>query len=796
MGHSWLPAEMTVHASVSVGHALRGRHCSCQHEPGVIDTRPSPHRPGEAYEEAAAGLVYVDRDGVILALEGAAAALGLPADPGAAATTGRRLDDLVPAAASWLPILRRVLDAPGGTVALPRVCEGWRASVRALPALPGQPRCALVLLVDESTELQLERTRAHHQLITRATREAVWEHDSVTGKVWWNDRLFELFGLVPGTVVPSEALWSSHIHPDDRERVLGGLADLERSTGSSWSDSYRFVRADGSIGVAHDHSVVERDDQGRVRRLVGTMVDVTETLATERALRESESLFRQLTGTIRDVFWIGEPRARRVLYVSPAWESIWGVPGQALLDDPGVLLASVHPEDRERLAESMRTSHEETFDQTFRIVRPDGEVRWIHDRGYPMRDADGNIARVVGLATDITAERALEERLSHGGKLESIGRLAGGLAHDFNNMLTVMLSGAESAVRRLPPQHRALVDLEDVRAAAERAAELTRQLLVFARQQPVVPSLVDLNQLVVRMEGMLRRLIGEPIELALQLAEAQVNVWADAGQLEQVLVNLVVNARDAMPRGGVLTVRTRRVRVAGDLAPGGWDAPAGEHVQLSVADDGEGMPPEVLAHVFEPFFTTKGPGRGTGLGLATCYGMVKKAGGQIRVASERGRGTTFDILLPASSEQAHAGEALLSAPADGGHETILFVEDQTRLRNVAVRLLREAGYLVLSAPGGSEAIELAREHLGRIDLLVTDVIMPHMNGVELASALRTRQAGLRVLLSSGYPDDALPERRLPSGMAFLPKPYQGSTLLRTVRGLLDAPVDTAPLAGR
>jgi two-component system cell cycle sensor histidine kinase/response regulator CckA len=737
--------------------------------------------------------VYVDRDGVVLDLDAtAAAALGVRT---AAPAAGRRLDDIAPATAAWLPIIRNLLDlddpAPAAsaasasirTLALPAPGASsfpWRASVRTLPALPSQRPLALVLLVDASPPPPPEPTAA-----SRTTREAVRERDVLTGQVSWNDRQFEIFGLEPGAAEPSFELWAAQLHPDDRERVLAGLAALDRSSRSSGSDSYRFLRADGSVGLAHDHSVVERDPDGRVRRVIGSMIDVTDALETERALRESETLFRQITETIRDVFWIGEPRARRVLYVSPAWETIWGLPRQALLDDPSVLLASVHPDDRERFGRSMRTSHEETFDQTFRIVRPDGSIAWIHDRGYPIRDTDGSIARVVGLATDITAERALEERLAHSSKLESIGRLAGGLAHDFNNMLTVMLSGAESAMRRLPPQHGALVDLEDVRAAAERAAELTRQLLVFARQQTVAPSLVDLNQLVVRMEGMLRRLLGEPVELALQLIDRPAHVWADGGQLEQVLVNLVVNARDAMPAGGTLTVRTACVRVGGENAASGWDAPPGEHVQLSVEDTGEGMAPEVLAHVFEPFFTTKGPGRGTGLGLATCYGIVKKAGGQIRVASERSRGTAFEILLPASTEQAHVGEAAPPLEADGGHETILFVEDQTRLRHVAVRILRDAGYEVLSAGGGPEALVLAEARAGDIDLLITDVVMPRMNGVELATLLRARRGRLRVLLSSGYPDDVLPEEGLPGGMAFLPKPYQGSTLLRMVRTVLD-----------
>jgi two-component system cell cycle sensor histidine kinase/response regulator CckA len=745
------------------------------------------------------GVATVDGQGCVAGLDAIAAeAMGLGAEV-AASARGRQLSELIAAGAAWLPLVRRVLDDPSATLPLPAgglAGESWRAEVRAVPVLPGVPVLALLVFLDDAPGRELERRLSRHELLARTTREALWDWNVETRALWWNDHLFELFGVAPGTIEPRFERWVEHIHPDDRARVLAGLDSIFASHVSAWRHTYRFVRADGTVGTAITNGVIDRDAAGKPLRVIGSARDISETVATERKLLESETLFRQITETIRDVFWIGEPRARRVLYVSPAWDAIWGVPRQALLDDPSVLLRSVHPDDRERLALSMRTSHEENFDETFRIVRPDGTIAWIHDRGYPIRDADGTIVRVAGLATDITAERALEERLAHASKLESIGRLAGGVAHDFNNMLTVILSGAESAVRKLPPAHRALPDLEDVRAAADRAAELTRQLLVFARQQAIEPSLVDLTQLVMRTEGMLRRLLGEPVELVLDLAPQVAHVWADGGQLEQVLVNLAVNARDAMPAGGVLTVATSLLRIGEGGEASGWDAPPGEHVQLSVGDNGEGMQAEVLAHVFEPFFTTKGPGRGTGLGLATCYGIVTRAGGQIRVRSESGRGTTFEILLPASPEQAHAGEDGPPAEVEGGTETILFVEDQTRLRNVAVRLLREAGYLVLSAPGGSEAIELAREHLGRIDLLVTDVIMPHMNGVELASALRTRQAGLRVLLSSGYPDDALPERRLPSGMAFLPKPYQGSTLLRTVRGLLDAPVDTAPLAGR
>jgi two-component system cell cycle sensor histidine kinase/response regulator CckA len=724
------------------------------------------------------GLVHVDRDGHVIGLDATAGRL-------LGRQAARPHGELIPAAESWLLMVRHVIDhdAVIGDVEVPGH-PGLRGRLQAVPSCSGAPQLAVIVLVDQvPSTSQLSTSR--YELATQATHDAIWEWDVVERRAWWNDQQYLVFGYKPGEVEPSFDAWTARIHPEDRARVLDGFASALASTRSMWKETYRFTRLDGSVRYGIDCGVIERNSDGTPLRMVGSMHDVTEPLMTERALRESEALFRQLTDAIPEVFWLAEPDASRILYVSPAWEAVWGVSCQAVMDDPSVLFESIHPEDRARVATAIREKVD-TFDETYRIVRPDGRIVWIRDRGYPIRDADGKLVRVAGLATDVTAERALEERLQQASKLESIGRLAGGLAHDFNNMLSVILSASEAGVCRLPSGHPAHVDFADVREAAQRAAEITRQLMIFTRQHAVLPSLVDLNQLTTRLEGMLRRLLGESVRLVFRLADEPMVTWIDGAQMEQVLVNLAINARDAMPGGGALTIESGSIRLGGGAAQERWDVAAGDYVLLAVRDTGTGMSPEAQAHIFEPFFTTKETGHGTGLGLSTCYGVVRKAGGDIRVSTELGRGTAFEIVLPARSATKLSVAAMPVMQQPGGNETILFVEDQTPLRSVAVRILREAGYDVLSATDGAEALSVASARQGHIELLVTDVVMPHMNGVDLASQLCAERAGMRVLFCSGYPNDALPARGRPdSGAAFLAKPYQASTLLRTVRAVLD-----------
>ncbi len=399
---------------------------------------------------------------------------------------------------------------------------------------------------------------------------------------------------------------------------------------------------------------------------------------------------------------------------------------------------------------------------------------------------------------DISERQRLEQQLLQSQKMESIGRLAGGIAHDFNNLLMAMFNYLTLASRRLESGHPARGALTHVQEAAERAAALTRQLLAFARKQVVHQRVLCPRDVVVGLEPMLRRLLGEDVMLRAVLAPDTGNVRADGAQLEQVLMNLVVNSKDAMPRGGTLTIEAGNMVLDEAYCRTRVGTTPGEHVLISVTDTGVGMAPDVLARLFEPFFTTKPPGKGTGLGLATCHGIVKQSGGHIAVYSEPGRGTSMKVFLPRVLEEA-AGSAPAGSEAEpvGGTETALLVEDSAMVRDLASAALRDAGYTVLSATGGSEALRAVAEHAGPIDLLVTDVVLPEMSGVKLAESLLRARPGMAVIYMSGYTDETIADHGVETArMAFLAKPFTMDTLLRKVREVLDGGKDRSRLRRR
>jgi signal transduction histidine kinase/ActR/RegA family two-component response regulator len=411
-------------------------------------------------------------------------------------------------------------------------------------------------------------------------------------------------------------------------------------------------------------------------------------------------------------------------------------------------------------------------------------------RAAPVRARDGSISGAMMFAADVTERRRLEEQFRQAQKMEAVGRLAGGVAHDFNNLLTVILGSAKDLARRSGGDPEARELAEEVLEAGQRAAALTRQLLAFSRQQALRPREIDVNEIVRGLERMLRRLIGADIEIVTRLEEGLGSVVADPGQIEQVLMNLVVNARDAMPKGGRLVLSTREVENApeGDAAR----AVPGPHVLLAVSDTGHGMAPEVLAHVFEPFFTTKERGKGTGLGLATVFGIVKQSGGSITVSSKPGVGTTFEVYLPRVGETRESpARERAEAQRSRGKENVLLVEDDGPVRAFMRRSLEAAGYRVLEAKVPEEALELARAPELPVDMLLTDVIMPLMTGPDLAVEILSLRPALRVLFVSGYTEDAgLRSGTLPPGQAFLQKPFTGDELARAVRAALELSVPT------
>jgi len=419
--------------------------------------------------------------------------------------------------------------------------------------------------------------------------------------------------------------------------------------------------------------------------------------------------------------------------------------------------------------------------------RKDGTSVNISLSVAPLHDAAGRVTGMLSLAADVTEMRQLEGQYRQAQKMEAVGRLAGGIAHDFNNLLTAIIGTTALVLEDLGLESRARLDIQEIEKAAKRAAGLTRQLLIFSRQQVLEPRALDLNALVGNLEKMLHRLIGEDIELVTKPAASLGAVRADPGQLEQAIVNLVVNARDAMPQGGRLTIETAEVELDRSYIAGHVPTQPGRYVLLAISDTGVGMDGATKARLFEPFFTTKEPGRGTGLGLATVYGIVKQSGGYIWTYSELGHGTTFKMYLPRVAELAEAPESTRGTPTPArGSETVLVVEDQEEVRKLTKRVLEARGYAVLAAANGAEALEIVDRHATPIHLMITDVVMPGMNGREVAQLACAKRSDLKVLFVSGYTGEAvLQHRLLEPGVAFLQKPFTPDALARKTREVLD-----------
>jgi two-component system, cell cycle sensor histidine kinase and response regulator CckA len=527
-------------------------------------------------------------------------------------------------------------------------------------------------------------------------------------------------------------------------------------------------------------------DVGGEDGIMCTMQDVTNRKRDEGALRESEARFRQIAENIREVFWLAEPDLSRIVYVSPAYEAIWGRAVKRLYANPNDWLNAIHVDDRERvMASAAAQILSGNYEAQYRIVRPDGQVRWIHDRGFPVRDDAGNMIRFAGFAEDVTQRLQLEDELRQTQKMESLGMLAGGVAHDFNNVLAVIASCNGLLAEDIPTDapNRELAD--EIEAAVNRAAALTRQLLAFSRKQVTEPRVVDLNAIVNETCKMLRRMVGEDVMLSTSLDPDLGRARVDPGYLVQVLMNLAVNARDAMPRGGTLTLTTRNAVIDEHHVRRHPCAKRGRATLIEVSDTGTGMPPDVVARIFEPFFTTKAHGKGTGMGLAVVHGIVDQAGGLIEVDSLLGIGTTFRVYLPTVDGEVETSDELIKSTARGC-ERILLVDDDHHVRRAAARALRARGYDVTEAGDGETALAKL-DQATRFDLLLTDVVMPAMDGRQLAAVAQQRFGELKVLYMSGYTDDAVVRHGVMQGMVeLIEKPFRIDSLAKKVRQVLDA----------
>jgi two-component system, cell cycle sensor histidine kinase and response regulator CckA len=516
-----------------------------------------------------------------------------------------------------------------------------------------------------------------------------------------------------------------------------------------------------------------------------------------RLLLERDQLFRLITENAADMIAVVDVDGK-FLYISPAYEKILGYSQEELRQQS--VFDRIHLEDRDRLLEAAQKGTGSSVSKSFeyRVRHRDGTWHTLESTTSAVLSGEGQLERFVIVNRDITARKNLEEQFRQSQKMEAVGRLSGGIAHDFNNILGVIIGYGEILQEQeLANPLRTCV--QEILAAGRRAASLTRQLLAFSRQQVLAPKILDLNSVITDTEKMLRRVIGEDIELGTVLDANLGRVKADQGQIEQVILNMAVNARDAMPNGGKLTITTSNIELD-DVAVRAYSFPVktGRYVQLTVEDTGIGMDVDTKGHIFEPFFTTKQKGQGTGLGLATVYGVVKQSDGYIHVQSEVGVGTIFKIYLPLivqPVEQESVPEAV--KPSIGGQETILLVEDEAMLRTLTRNVLELLGYTVLEAATGPEACAVSDQHSGDIDLLLTDVVMPGMNGAALAQRLTESRPALRVLYMSGYTGQGVGQGVLPEQCHFIPKPFTREDLARKVRETLrgtDSASDNHPVS--
>ncbi|HEV7990487.1 MAG TPA: PAS domain S-box protein [Gemmatimonadaceae bacterium] len=530
-----------------------------------------------------------------------------------------------------------------------------------------------------------------------------------------------------------------------------------------------------------------RDEAGRVTGTFSSGADITERHAAVEALRTTEERMRFALTSAGVGIWDVD-YTTGIARMSEMLERLYGLePGSfgGTLED---FVQGVHPDDRPAFLETLQQASKsgDDFSTVHRAVWPDGTVRWLSNAGRVHFGDDGEPVRGVGISLDVTERRTLEEQYHQAQKMEAVGRLAAGVAHDFNNLLTAILGYCQLLLADFDPHDPRRADVNEIRSASETAARLTRQLMTFSRKQIVEPRLLDLNDVVTAMRGLLGRLVGEDIEIAVNLRLDLAPVTADPGQMEQIVLNLAVNARDAMPNGGTLTIETANVDLDQHHTSRHFSVKPGSYVVLTVGDTGTGMAAEVQERLFEPFFTTKELGKGTGLGLATVHGIVTRCGGSVDVHSEVGRGTSFQVYLPrsdAASATDEAPRAVTESHAAG--ETVLVVEDADGLRDLAKRMLERQGYRVLLASNAEEALRQF-DQIGSIDVILTDVIMPGGNGPELTRQLISERPGLKVIYMSGYTEDAITRHGvLDPGVTFIHKPFTAETLSQAIREVLD-----------
>jgi two-component system cell cycle sensor histidine kinase/response regulator CckA len=742
-----------------------------------------------------------------------AALNGLPPE----AHIGKRLREVVPQLADRLePLFHRVLATGKPLINVELESEAgdlpgfWRASYYPIHGGSGSIEGVGVVVVDLTDSRRAEQavraSEERYRAFIEQTAEGVWrvELEQPVSTDLPLDQQVQHFIAGAYLAECNDAMARMYGFQAASEILGARLPDLLDTADPKNIDFLgAFVRSGYRLIEAETH---ERDrdgndryflnnligivDGGMLRRAWGTQRDITERKWADEALRQSREQLRVALNAARMATWRWDLQSEARVW-DAGLASPWNMPEDSAGATPLPFLDQVHPDDRARVSEAIRAAVEGAahFREEYRVVSPDGAIHWLTDQGEVIRDDDGRPLYMAGACVDVTHHRQVEEQLRQAQRMDAVGRLAGGMAHETNNQMAVVLGFADFVLGRSDLADRVREDVEQIRKAAERTAGITSQLLAFSRRQFARPKMLQLNELVAEFEPVLRRAMTGGCELRLMFARELGLVKADPGQIEQILLNLALNACDAMPRGGTLTIETASVTLTRDytkLKPGVRLQP-GSYVRVAVSDTGHGMSRETLSRVFEPFFTTKAVGQGTGLGLATVYGLVKQADGYVWVYSEPGIGTTFKIYFPVIPSQEPAAPEAEPPPTLGSGELVLIIEDEPDVMRVAARSLREVGYAVLEASGGAEALEILMEAGDRLRVVVTDVVMPVLSGRDLAHRIAAVHPGLPIIFMSGYTDEDVIRRGLMErGRRFIQKPFSPEALAREVHAALAA----------
>jgi PAS domain S-box-containing protein len=642
-------------------------------------------------------------------------------------------------------------------------------TIQILSAVVSERRLADEMLLRSEARLEDAQRTAHL---------GNWDWDILKNELVWSDEIYRIFGLKPKEFGATYEAFLSSVHPEDREFVKRSVNEAlyERKP---YSIDHRILLPDGTERVVHEQAEVTYDEAGRPVRMVGTVQDITESKRAEDAIKDSEKRLKTIIDSLQIGILIIDAEDHRIVDANPMAVQMFGAPKERIIGE--ICHKYICPAEKGCCP---ITDLGETVDRSEKVlIKADG-------RKVPILKTVNTVVMdgreyMVESFIDITERKQLEAQLFQSQKMEVIGLLTGGIAHDFNNILTAIMGYGNILQMKTDKNDPMRHEIDQILIAAERAAQLTGSLLAFSRKQVINPRPIKINCIVKGIEKMLTRLIGEDIELRTYLSESDLTIMADSVQLEQILINLATNSRDAMPEGGLLVIKTEPAEIDRDFIKRHGYGEAGSYALLTISDTGTGMDREIIDRIFEPFFTTKEVGKGTGLGLSVVYGIIKQHNGFINVYSEKGEGTTFRIYLPLVEEEVETAEKEISRSDFRGTETILLAEDDRAVRELTKNILEESGYQVIEAVDGKDALEKFASNKDRIQFLLLDVIMPQKNGKEVYEEIRKISPDIKVLFTSGYAEDIVQKKGISEkGLNFISKPVSPSDLLRKIRDIL------------